>query len=226
MQKYVILPDVTCDLSEEMREYFGLKDYIRGHVHIDEKDVKTTLDWKEISREEFYKTLSNKKKEVSSAAASPEEYYQIFKSYVEDGYAVLSMSISSTISGTYGIAVTAANRVKEEYPEANIYCLDSKRMSGSFGLLVAYACEMQENGKTFEEVVAWLEEKKNCVHQMGPIDDLTFIARRGRISKGKENNWEFLRDCISHEFVNDKWLWIIAHDDLTIGANIFFAIRQ
>ncbi len=185
MSKFVILPDVTCDLSKEMRDYFGLNDYIQGYVHINDESLRTTLDWSNISRKEFYKTLSNKKNKVSSATASPEEYYQAFKGYVEQGYAVLSMSISSKISATYNISVSAAKRVKEEYPDSQIYCFDSYRMSGSFGLLVAYACEMQNNGKSFEEVVAWLEENKQRVHQMGPIDDLTFIARRGQISNGK-----------------------------------------
>ena len=95
------------------------------------------------------------------------------------------MSISSKISGTYSIASVSANQVKEEIPNADIYCFDSLRMSGSFGLLVGYACELQKEGKTFEEVIAWLEENKSRVHQMGPIDDLTFIARRGQISKSK-----------------------------------------
>ena len=36
-----------------------------------------------------------------------------------------------------------------------------------------------------QEVIDWLEENKRRVHQMGPIDDLMFIARRGRISTGK-----------------------------------------
>ena len=84
-----------------------------------------------------------------------------------------------------GSSEVVANRIKEEFPDAKIYCVDTKRMSGSFGLLVAYALELQANGKTYEEVIAWLEENKTKVHQMGPIDDLTFIARRGRISKGK-----------------------------------------
>lgn len=185
MKKFVILPDVTCDLSQEMREFFGLNDYIRGHVNINDKEFTTTLDWNEISRAEFYKILGNKRNKVSSAAASPEEYYQAFKACVEQGADVLSMSISSTISGTYSIAATAAKRVMEEYPQSNIYCLDTKRMSGSFGLLVAYALQLQKQGKSLEEVAAWLEENKNRVHQMGPIDDLTFIARRGKISKGK-----------------------------------------
>ena len=185
MKKFVVLPDVTCDLSQEIREYFGLTDYIRGYVHVNDESIRTTLDWENVTREGFYKTLANKKNVVSSAAASPEEYYQTFKKYVDDVYDVLSMSIQSKISATYNIAVSAAKRVKEECPDCNIYCLDSTRMSGSFGLLVAYACELQSKGKSFEEVIEWLEINKNRVHQMGPIDDLTFVARRGQISKGK-----------------------------------------
>lgn len=185
MDKYIILPDITCDLGEELREYFGVEDYLPGYVQINSKSFRTTLDWNNISRKEFYSILENEKNSVSSAAPTPEEYYQVFKKYVELGYSVLSMSISSQISGTYNISSLAAKQVKEEIPNANIYCFDSSRMSGSFGLLVAYACTLQKEGKSFEEVITWLEKNKNCVHQMGPIDDLTFVARRGQISKGK-----------------------------------------
>lgn len=185
MKKFIVLPDVTCDLSQEIRDYFGLKDYIRGYVHVNDESIRTTLDWENVTREGFYKTLANKKNVVSSAAASPEEYYQTFKKYVDEGYDVLSMSLSSKISATYNIAVSAAKRVKDECPDCNIYCFDSLRMSGSFGLLVAYACDLQSQGKSFEEVIEWLEANKVRVHQMGPIDDLTFVARRGQISKGK-----------------------------------------
>lgn len=185
MNKYIILPDITCDLSKEIRDYFGVQDYIKGHVHINGKSIPTSLDWENISRKEFYNILSNKKNEVNSAAASPEEYYEVFKKYVEEGYSILSMSISSKISATYNISVSAANHIKEEYPNAQIYCVDTKRMSGSFGLLVVSACELQKQGASFEEVCKWLEENKGRVHQMGPIDDLTFVARRGQISKGK-----------------------------------------
>ena len=185
MKPFVILPDVTCDLSPEMRQYFGLNDYIRGHAYIDEREIVTALDWENVSHEEYYGALANKKVKVSSAAASPEEYYQAFKKYAQDGYDIISMSISSTISGTYSVAALSAQRIKQDYPDCNIVCIDTKRMSGSFGLLVAYACQMQKDGATFDQVVSWIEENKCRVHQMGPIDDLTVIARRGRISKGK-----------------------------------------
>ncbi len=186
MKKYIILADLTCDLSAELREYFGVADYIQGSVHFsDGRDFPTTLDWSNISREEFYKLLSNKKMQISTAPASPEMYYEKFKSYAEQGMDILSMSISSKISSTYNVAKLAADRVKSEYPDCRIYCFDSYRMSGAFGLLLCYAQELQNNGSSMDEVIAWLEANKNRVHQMGPIDDLMFIARRGRISTGK-----------------------------------------
>ena len=186
MKKFIILPDVTCDLSEELRTGFGLEDYIEGYVHFsDGRDLKTTLDWSNISREEFYKTLSNKKMEVSTAPASPEDYYEFYKKYAEQGYDILAMSISSKISSTHNVAAGAAKRVMEEYPDCNIYCFDSLRMAGALGLLVIYALQLKKDGKTMDEIIAWLEENKHKVHQMGPIDDLIFVARRGRISMGK-----------------------------------------
>lgn len=185
MKRYIIIPDVTCDLSLELREHFGLEEYIPGHVHIDDRQLQTTLDWSLIDRGEFYKLLLSKKVEVSSAAASPEEYYNVFAKYAALGYDIISMSISSKISGTYSIALGAAKRVMADYPDCRVECIDTLRMSGSFGLLVAYALELQKDGKDFDTVVAWLNENRHRVHQMGPIDDMTFIARRGKISAGK-----------------------------------------
>lgn len=186
MNKYVILADVTCDLSREIREKFAVDDYIEGHIHFsDGRDFKTTLDWENISHQDFYKALSDKKLEINTAPASPEEYYYAFKKYAEQGIDVLSMSISSKISSTYNVAVQAAQRVKKEYPDFKIYCFDSFKMSGAFGLLVMYAHSLKNSGKSFDDVVEWLENNKLKVHQMGPIDDLIFVARRGRITMGK-----------------------------------------
>lgn len=208
MEKFIILADVTCDLSEEIRKEFGMDTYIPGHVSFsDGRDLVTTLDWTNISREEFYKTLSNKKIQVSTAPASPGEYDLFFKKYVQEGYKILSMALSSKISSTYNATVKSAERVKSEYPEAEIYCFDSLRMSGAFGLLVMYAHKMKQDGASFDEIIAWLEANKRRVHQMGPIDDLIFVARRGRISMGKAIMGNFagvkpMGDCSSDGYVS------------------------
>lgn len=208
MEKYIILADVTCDLSEQLRKEYGVEDYIPGHVSIsDGRDLATTLDWSQISREDFYKALSNKKMKVTSAPASPEEYYLCFKKYAEEGYKILSISISSKISSTYNVAAKAAERVKAELPQAEIYALDSMRMSGAMGLLVLYAHKLKQEGASFQEVIDWLENNKRRVHQMGPIDDLIFVARRGRISMGKAIMGNFagvkpMGDCSGDGYVS------------------------
>lgn len=208
MEKFIILADVTCDLSEDIRKEFGVEDYIPGHVSFsDGRDIPTTLDWTHISREDFYKTLSSKKLQVSTAPASPEEYYLYFKKYVEAGYKILSISISSKISSTYNVACKAAERVLAEFPEGTIHCVDSLRMSGAMGLLVMHAHKMKQEGASFDEIVAWLENNKRKVHQMGPIDDLIFVARRGRISMGKAIMGNFagvkpMGDCSSDGYVS------------------------
>ena len=185
MDKFIILADVTCDLTEEMREFFGVQDYIPGHINLGNgREEITRLEWDYIEAKEFYKMLGSKENKISTAPPNLEEYYSKFVSYVQEGYSILSMSISGSISSTYDFAVTAAKRVKADYPEARIYCFDSQRMSCGFGLLVAHAHLLQKEGKSFEEVIAWLEENKSKVHQMGPIDDLLFVARRGRVTMG------------------------------------------
>ncbi len=186
MKEFKIIVDTTCDLSEEVRNHFNMSDFIPGHIHFDDgRDFPTTLDWSSISREEFYSTLSNKKKKVTTAPASPEEYVETFSKYAKDGYDILSISISSKPSSTYNVVCGAAERVRELYPDCKLVCIDSLRMSGTLGLLVIYAFEMKKQGKSLDEIADWLENNKNRVHQMGPIDDLMFVARRGRISKGK-----------------------------------------
>ena len=186
MEKYVILPDVTCDLSPEIRKLFGIEDYIRGHVSVsDGRDFTSELNWDAISQREFYDILNDKRLKTSTAPSNTDECYKKFEEYINKGFAVLSIHLSSTISAGYNFANLAAERIRENYKEAKICCVDSFRMSGAYGLLVMYAFEMQKQGRSFEEVRDWLENNKRRVHQMGPIDDLMVVARRGRISMGK-----------------------------------------
>ena len=207
MKKFIILPDSNCDMNSELREQFGVKDYVKGYVHFsDGRDLRTTLDWDNVSREEFYEALSNKKMKISTSPASPEEYYEIFSAYAKEGYDIVSISISSCISVSYENSLKAAERIKAEYPECEVYCCDSLRMSGSMGLLTLYAHELQSKGKSAKQVYDWLEANKRKTHQMGPIDDLIFVARRGRLSMGKAIMGSFagvkpMGDCNSEGYV-------------------------
>jgi fatty acid-binding protein DegV len=89
MKDFVILPDCTCDISQDAMKEIGMTEYIPGHVNFNGTEYPTTLDWTYFTREEYYKTLSNKKAKVTTAPPSPAEFAAAFEKYVKQGVAVL-----------------------------------------------------------------------------------------------------------------------------------------
>lgn len=185
MKDFVILPDVCCDLSPKLRERFSLDDYVRAHFSINGgRDNAASLDWSHISMRDFYSMVNDSRKHFVTAPLSPAEYCKAFEKYAAEGRKVLSMSVTSIASEMYLNSLEGRRLLLEKYPDADIRCFDSLRMSGGFGLLVIYAAEMREKGASIDEVLCWLEENKRRVHQMGPIDSVSLLSKRGRISLG------------------------------------------
>ena len=79
----------------------------------------------------------------------------------------------------------AKKEMSAKYPERKIICVDSMRYSTALSLLCMLASEKKKSGATIEETAKFIEEKKHCIHQMGPMDDLFFLVKTGRISNFK-----------------------------------------
>ncbi len=191
VEKFVILPDGTCDLNEEIRKKYNI-DVIVGHVHYPNGvEEKAMLSWEDCSLlkthtgEEFYAELSKNPSGFTTAPPNIQEFYNTFEKYVKDGYGVLSMTISSGMSGTYNFSVNAKEMILEKYPEAKIECFDSLRFGPGYGLMAIYASILRTEGKTLAEVKEFLETNKNRFHQIGWLDDLSFVAKKGRLSHAK-----------------------------------------
>ncbi len=191
MEKFIILPDVTCDLNSEIRAKYDIE-VILGHVsYPNGVDEHSSLDWKDCSilkepcAEEFYKKLSENPNGFTTAPPNIQEYYNTFEKFVKEGYGILSMSLSSGMSGTYNFAVKAKEMILENYKDAKIECFDSLRFGPGFGLMAIYASKLRAEGKSLIEVKDELEKKKNRFHQIGWLDDLSFVAKKGRISHAK-----------------------------------------
>ena len=110
------------------------------------------------------------------------EFEEEFIKYIKNGDSIIYISLSSNLSGTFNSANIAKNNLMDEYPNANIYLVDSLSVSVGQGLLVAKACEMRDSGIGAEEIVNWLEENKRKVIHSILIDDLNHLKRGGRIS--------------------------------------------
>ena len=190
-KKFVILPDVTCDLNKDIRKKFGIE-IVGGYVkYPNGKEEPSMLDWADCSyiseptAEAFYNELKKDPAGFTTAPANVYEYYNVFEKYVQEGYGILSMSISSGMSGTYSFTLHARDMILEKYPQAEIECFDSMRFGSGLGLMAIWASILRAEGKTLNETMRFLEDNKSHFHQMGWLDDLSFVAKKGRISQPK-----------------------------------------
>lgn len=182
---FVILADSNSDLGADLRERFGI-DYICGHIVVPEKgDVYAPLDWDTFDREAFYADLKRRPEQYSTSPANIAEFEARFEEYVRAGRGVLMVALSSGISGAYNFACRARDAVLRRNPGAKIRVIDSLRFGPAIGLMAATASELRARGQSVDETADWLEANKNRFHQAGWLDDLSFVAKRGRITHPK-----------------------------------------
>lgn len=185
MNDFILMADAGCDLSAEYQEQYDLK-IINAHLVLPGKgDVPTFMKWEDISREQFYAELKKNPSDYATAPPNLTEYENAFEPYVKDGKAIICVTISSAISGALDFATAARKNILAKYPDAKIQLIDSLRFGPGFGLMLVHASILRAEGKSFEEVVAYLEENRNRFHQAGWLDDLSFVAKKGRITHPK-----------------------------------------
>ncbi len=185
MKKFVIVADATCDLGNDYQEKYDIK-VLRSHVlKPDGKEFRSIFSWDEIGREDFYKDLKKNPDGYSTAPANVQEFTEVFTKYIEEGCDILCMTISSGISGTYGFACSARDAVLEANPDANIKVIDTLRFGPGFGLMTVCAAALRDEGYGLDTVAQYVETNKNRFHQAGWLDDLSFVAKKGRMTHGK-----------------------------------------
>ena len=185
MKSFVILADATCDLSEEFQKEYDIG-VIPGHIELpDGTEIPSFLKWEKYSREDFYASLKKNPNGYSTSPANVAEFSAAMEPYAAENVGVLLLTISSGISGAFNFASQAREELLRKYPSAEIRIVDSMRFGPGFGLMAVYASMLRSQGKTLAETAQWLEDNKNRFHQAGWLDDLSFVAKKGRITQPK-----------------------------------------
>jgi len=183
---FVIIPDTACDLNKDLRERFGIEDYLKGTIYYpDGTSELISLDWEKMTPDEFYTSMKNKGIIYKTSSVPVGEIKSTFEKHLANGEDVLSILLSSGLSTTYDEAEMVAKELREAYPERKIIIIDSLRYSTALALLVIMACVKRQEGLSIEETAKYIEDTKACVHQMGFMDDLNFLAKAHRVSNAK-----------------------------------------
>lgn len=185
MKKFVIIADSNCDLEEELQKQYDIE-VIPGHAVLpDNTEVLTYPKWDVFSQEDFYAALKKNPDGFKTAPSNVAEFLETFEKAAKEGCDVLCITISSALSGTCNFARQAATQAEKNYPGTVVKVVDSSRFGPGFGLMVVHASLQRESGKSLEETVEWLEDNKNRFHQGGWLDDLSFVAKKGRMTNAK-----------------------------------------
>ena len=119
---------------------------------------------------------------VTTSLINLEKYTVCFRELLQAGRDILYVGMSSGISGSYDCAVSAAEALRGEFPDREIFTVDTLSASLGEGLLVMMAVEMRATGRPVEEAYAVLEEQKMRMCQVFTVDDLMHLRRTGRLS--------------------------------------------
>lgn len=109
-------------------------------------------------------------------------YTEFFEEILKSGNDLLHLAFGSGMSGSVNNAFSAAEELREKYPDQKIAVVDSLCSSSGYGLLVDTAADMRDAGCTLDETARWLEANRNRVHHQFFSTDLTHFRRSGRVS--------------------------------------------
>ena len=177
---YVIVSGATGDMPQSVIEEYGIH-VIPMTVRVGEQDYLYHPDEKELTCKAFYTELSAGAEAVTTQI-TPIVFKEIFETYLKAGKDVLYIAFSSGLSGTVNSARLVAQELLEDYPERKIECIDSLCASIGEGFLVYLAGKLRKEGKSFEEVTAFVKENCTKVCHWFSVDDLLHLKRGGRLS--------------------------------------------
>lgn len=184
MSKIALITDSAVDFDAALRRKFGIADYVHGVVvRPDGTQFLADLDWHNISSKDYYGSMARGHNLYKTATCSIAEVEDLFKKHFAAGEDILGLTIGSAFSGSYNLFKTIAERIQPQFPERKIAIIDTCRYGGAYGLLAISAHNLIKEGKSLEEVADFLNANKLKTHQMGPLDDLFFLNRSGRVSK-------------------------------------------
>ncbi len=178
MKEFVITTDSTVDLPKDFLEEKGVTVLALSYI----LDGVTYQDMDGLSGKEFFDKIRNGSLPTTSQV-NPEEARAVFEEIVKEGKDILHIAFSSGLSGTYNSCRIAGEELMEDYPGARVVVIDSLCASMGEGLLLYKALELKEQGKSLEEIAAWVEENKLHICHNVTVDDLFHLHRGGRVSK-------------------------------------------
>ena len=171
-----IITDSTVDIPQEYIEKYGIR-VVPIYVRFGEKTYRDGID---IRSDEFYSMLSSSTVHPATSQPNPEDFTGIYREYCETSSGIVSIHVSSKISGTCNSARMAQKTLADHCP---IEVVDSMFNSGGLGLAVLAAARLAKSGAGLKEILEETHRAISQIRMFGMFQTMKYLARSGRVNK-------------------------------------------
>lgn len=169
-----IVADRGMDLAPQQMEGFPIH-LAPLHITLEGKTYTSGVD---LQADEFYRLLSETEAMPTTSQPSPGDFANLYRELAKTDPDILSIHISSGLSGTFNAAQAGAKMV----PEANVTLVDSKTLSVPFGWQVEAAARALKAGWALDKVVDLVRRVRAQSEGYFTLSSLTYLIHGGRIS--------------------------------------------
>jgi DegV family protein with EDD domain len=136
-------------------------------------------DYVEMSPAAFYERLAQAKELPTTSQPTPGDFLAVYEELAPAYERVLSLQISSTLSGTFASAQSAASMIEA----GKVRVIDTRTVSASLSLLALGVQRRLEGGTTDEEIDAFVARYGRQHHLLFTVNTLEYLAKGGRIGR-------------------------------------------
>lgn len=169
-----VVTDSTAYLTPEERKRYNIR-MIPLSVNLEDGSYEEEV---EITASEFYDKVRQSKSFPKTTQPPVGKFVELFEELAKDYDEIISIHLSSGISGTYQGAIQAGQMVDG----VNVHAFDSEISCSPQGYYALKAAEMAQQGASSEEILNTLEEMKTMMRAYFIVDDLSHLQRGGRLS--------------------------------------------
>lgn len=173
-----IVADSASDIPSEVAQKLGIS-IVPLTVSFGKEVYRDGID---LNAAEFYSKLVQSKTHPVTSQPSIGNFIDAYKAIARKGDEIISIHLSSKLSGTYN----AASQAKEAMTkDCRIEVMDSKSVSMGTGLTVIAAAKAIRDGASFQQAIDIVHHSIPRIHLVAFFQTLEYLERGGRIGKGK-----------------------------------------
>ena len=173
-----VVTDSTADLPQDLAQGLDIT-VVPLNVHFGTEVFKDGID---LSSGEFYQRLINGPVLPKTSQPSVGDFVQVYEQLAKDADGIVSVHISSKVSGTYNSAVQAKGQANVNCP---IEVIDTYQASMGVGKAAMAVARVAQQGASLEEAATVAQQAAARSQCFVLLDTLEYLEKGGRIGKAR-----------------------------------------